>query len=79
MKIMSKKTYISKSQKRRIQRRIYKQALVDIKEYIEKDKASYEKSTFSQREDTIRIVFTKEEQDILDIVNKALKGEDNER
>jgi hypothetical protein len=52
-------------------------ALLDIKEYIEKDKASWEVSTFSQREDTTRVVFTKEAQDILNIVNKAL-GSDKE-
>lgn len=50
------------------------QALLDIKELIEKDKSNF--STFAQREDTIKIIFNKEEQDILDIINKTL-GEKN--
>lgn len=50
----------------------YEQALLDIKEYIERNKGSWEVSTFSQREDVRKIVWTNEELDILDILNKAL-------
>lgn len=56
----------------------YYQALLDIKEYIERNKGSWEVSTFSQREDVRKIVWTNEELDILDIVNKALGDKENE-
>lgn len=75
-----RKLSLNEAKRVRIQRKKYKQALLDIKEYVENNTLYEQDYDYDYEENLVEYPPSDEQaqKDILDIVNKAI-GEDNGR